>query len=173
MFPLHEQRILSQLITSWVQAVCERQPLGEDHFLYLLIVDINPWIDLYSKCHINLGLVFPLPDDICAYFGVKIAMYFAWLGFYTNSMLYPAVIGLLLWMLSETDQVRHALLETVKSFNVVLLSLVYTPADDVYIHNFPYSEKPRHLLCCVCPLQCHLGHTLPGTLEKKRSRACI
>lgn len=32
-------------------------------------------------------------------------MYFAWLGFYTNSMLYPAVIGFLLWMLAEADQV--------------------------------------------------------------------
>lgn len=29
LFPLHEQRILNQLMTSWVQAVCERQPLGE------------------------------------------------------------------------------------------------------------------------------------------------
>ncbi|CAB1323848.1 unnamed protein product [Coregonus sp. 'balchen'] len=58
-FPLHEQRILSQLMKSWVQAVCEKQPL----------------------------------DDIHDYFGVKIAMYFAWLGFYTTSMLYPAVIG--------------------------------------------------------------------------------
>lgn len=44
-------------------------------------------------------------DDICDYFGVKIAMYFAWLGFYTNSMLYPAVIGFLLWILAEADQV--------------------------------------------------------------------
>lgn len=32
-------------------------------------------------------------------------MYFAWLGFYTNSMLYPAVIGFLLWILAESDQV--------------------------------------------------------------------
>lgn len=32
-------------------------------------------------------------------------MYFAWLGFYTTSMLYPAVIGFVLWMLTETDQV--------------------------------------------------------------------
>lgn len=44
-------------------------------------------------------------DDICDYFGVKIGMYFAWLGFYTNSMLYPAVIGFLLWILAEADQV--------------------------------------------------------------------
>ncbi len=36
-------------------------------------------------------------------------MYFAWLGFYTNSMLYPAVIGFLLWILAEADQVRETL----------------------------------------------------------------
>ncbi|KAL2097617.1 hypothetical protein ACEWY4_006824 [Coilia grayii] len=90
MFPLHEQRILSQLITSWVQAVCERQPL----------------------------------DDICSYFGVKIAMYFAWLGFYTNSMLYPAVIGLLLWMLSETDQKSQDICCVVFAlFNVIWATL--------------------------------------------------
>lgn len=47
-------------------------------------------------------------DDICDYFGVKISMYFAWLGFYTNSMLYPAVIGFLLWILAESDQVLVA-----------------------------------------------------------------
>lgn len=28
-FPLHEQRILGQLVKSWVQAVCEKQPLGQ------------------------------------------------------------------------------------------------------------------------------------------------
>ena len=52
-----------------------------------------------------LSFLQSLLDDICDYFGVKIAMYFAWLGFYTNSMLYPAVIGFLLWILAETDQV--------------------------------------------------------------------
>ncbi|NXP42696.1 ANO8 protein, partial [Leiothrix lutea] len=29
LFPLHEQRILRRLMKSWVQAVCEAQPLGE------------------------------------------------------------------------------------------------------------------------------------------------
>lgn len=28
-FPLHEQRILKRLMKSWVQAICEAQPLGE------------------------------------------------------------------------------------------------------------------------------------------------
>lgn len=27
-FPVHEQRILNRLMKSWVQAVCENQPLG-------------------------------------------------------------------------------------------------------------------------------------------------
>ncbi|KAF7669835.1 hypothetical protein LDENG_00120110 [Lucifuga dentata] len=90
MFPLHEQRILNQLMTSWVQAVCERQPL----------------------------------DDICDYFGVKIGMYFAWLGFYANSMLYPAVIGFLLWILAEADQTSQDICCVVFAlFNVVWATL--------------------------------------------------
>ncbi|MEQ2239745.1 Anoctamin-8 [Ilyodon furcidens] len=90
MFPLHEQRILNQLMTSWVQAVCERQPL----------------------------------DDICDYFGVKIGLYFAWLGFYTNSMLYPAVIGFLLWILAEADQTSQDICCVVFAlFNVVWATL--------------------------------------------------
>ncbi|KAK2869059.1 hypothetical protein Q7C36_000930 [Tachysurus vachellii] len=89
-FPLHEQRILGQLMKSWVQAVCEKQPL----------------------------------DDICDYFGVKIAMYFAWLGFYTTSMLYPAVIGFVLWMLTETDQTSRDICCVVFAlFNVVWATL--------------------------------------------------
>uniref|UniRef100_A0A1A8DUG2 Anoctamin n=1 Tax=Nothobranchius kadleci TaxID=1051664 RepID=A0A1A8DUG2_NOTKA len=89
-FPLHEQRILGQLMKSWVQAVCEKQPL----------------------------------DDICDYFGVKIAMYFAWLGFYTNSLLYPAVIGFLLWILAEADQTSQDICCVVFAlFNVVWATL--------------------------------------------------
>ncbi|XP_062308921.1 anoctamin-8 isoform X2 [Osmerus eperlanus] len=89
-FPLHEPRILSQLMKSWVQAVCEKQPL----------------------------------DDICDYFGVKIAMYFAWLGFYTTSMLYPAVIGFVLWLLTESDQTSRDICCVVFAlFNVVWATL--------------------------------------------------
>uniref|UniRef100_A0A8C7IVN0 Anoctamin n=1 Tax=Oncorhynchus kisutch TaxID=8019 RepID=A0A8C7IVN0_ONCKI len=89
-FPLHEQRILSQLMKSWVQAVCEKQPL----------------------------------DDIRDYFGVKIAMYFAWLGFYTTSMLYPAVIGFVLWVLTESDQTSRDICCVVFAlFNVVWATL--------------------------------------------------
>ena len=40
-------------------------------------------------------VLFPPPDTICEYFGVKIAMYFAWLGYYTQALLFPAFIGLM------------------------------------------------------------------------------
>uniref|UniRef100_A0A3Q4IC43 Anoctamin n=1 Tax=Neolamprologus brichardi TaxID=32507 RepID=A0A3Q4IC43_NEOBR len=90
-FPLHEQRILSQLMKSWVQAVCEKQPL----------------------------------DDICDYFGVKIAMYFAWLGFYTTSMLYPAVIGFVLWMLTESDQVKNYRLQSAYEKNLIIKMVLF------------------------------------------------
>lgn len=36
---------------------------------------------------------------------MKIAMYFAWLGFYTSAMVYPAVFGSILYTFTESDQV--------------------------------------------------------------------
>lgn len=97
-FPLHEQRILKRLMKSWVQAVCEAQPLGE----------------MLEGAGEGRGLGVPVPlmphlaptDEICDYFGVKIAMYFAWLGFYTSAMVYPAVFGSILYTITESDQVR-------------------------------------------------------------------
>ncbi|XP_069072907.1 anoctamin-8 isoform X2 [Pleurodeles waltl] len=89
-FPIHEQRILNRLMKSWVQAICERQPL----------------------------------DDICDYFGVKIAMYFAWLGFYTSAMVYPAVFGSMLWFFTESDQTSRDISCVVFAlFNVVWATL--------------------------------------------------
>ncbi|XP_029849538.2 anoctamin-8 [Ixodes scapularis] len=38
-------------------------------------------------------------DDICSYFGVKIAIYFAWLGHYTWALIVPAVAGTALFLL--------------------------------------------------------------------------
>ncbi|ELW67182.1 Anoctamin-8 [Tupaia chinensis] len=89
-FPIHEQRILNRLMKSWVQAVCENQPL----------------------------------DDICDYFGVKIAMYFAWLGFYTSAMVYPAVFGSVLYTFTETDQTsRDVSCVVFALFNVIWSTL--------------------------------------------------
>ncbi|XP_030365384.1 anoctamin-8 isoform X1 [Strigops habroptila] len=89
-FPLHEQRILKRLMKSWVQAVCEAQPL----------------------------------DEICDYFGVKIAMYFAWLGFYTSAMVYPAVFGSILYTFTENDQTSQDICCVVFAiFNVIWATL--------------------------------------------------
>ncbi|XP_051025711.1 anoctamin-8 [Acomys russatus] len=89
-FPVHEQRILNRLMKSWVQAVCENQPL----------------------------------DDICEYFGVKIAMYFAWLGFYTSAMVYPAVFGSVLYTFTESDQTsRDVSCVVFALFNVIWSTL--------------------------------------------------
>lgn len=106
MFPLHEQRILKQLMTSWVQAVCERQPLGQEKSDRM--VNSTVLSSLQATMMVKYSDFVCVVDDICDYFGVKISMYFAWLGFYTNSMLYPAVIGFLLWILAESDQVLVA-----------------------------------------------------------------
>ncbi|KAH9645675.1 hypothetical protein HF086_005324 [Spodoptera exigua] len=37
-------------------------------------------------------------DEISEYFGVKIAMYFAWLGHYTRSLTVPAAVGFIFWI---------------------------------------------------------------------------
>ncbi len=37
-------------------------------------------------------------DKISNYFGIKLAIYFAWLGFYTRSLILPAVLGLAMWL---------------------------------------------------------------------------
>ncbi|XP_076169592.1 anoctamin 8 white walker isoform X2 [Ptiloglossa arizonensis] len=37
-------------------------------------------------------------DDICKYFGVKITMYFAWLGHYTTALIVPAAVGAIYWI---------------------------------------------------------------------------
>ncbi|GIY12725.1 anoctamin-8 [Caerostris darwini] len=37
-------------------------------------------------------------NDICDYFGVKIAIYFAWLGHYTKALTLPAFFGLFMWL---------------------------------------------------------------------------
>ena len=34
-------------------------------------------------------------DDVRDYFGVKVALYFAWLGFYTNLLIVPSFVGVI------------------------------------------------------------------------------
>jgi anoctamin-8 len=48
-------------------------------------------------------------DKICDYFGIKIAIYFAWLGFYTRALLIPALLGLAMYLSMGNDEVENFL----------------------------------------------------------------
>ena len=41
-------------------------------------------------------------DEITEYFGVKIGMYFAWLGHYTTALSIPAIVGFFFWVSPPT-----------------------------------------------------------------------
>ena len=53
--------------------------------------------DVLSKEWASLRKVhkFQPLDAVRDYFGVKVALYFAWLGFYTNLLIFPSIIGIL------------------------------------------------------------------------------
>ncbi|KAK2499277.1 hypothetical protein MC885_018179 [Smutsia gigantea] len=116
-FPVHEQRILNRLMKSWVQAVCENQPLG-------VILGPEGVQESQEVGSTDRNPLAPLTDEICDYFGVKIAMYFAWLGFYTSAMVYPAVFGSVLYTFTEADQTsRDVSCVVFALFNVVWSTL--------------------------------------------------
>lgn len=63
-------------------------------------------------------------DDICEYFGVKIAMYFAWLGMYTKWLVAPAVLGIVTFILSNRGEVtRDWCILFFNIFNIVWATL--------------------------------------------------
>lgn len=121
-FPLHDTESLTRLQKSWVRAIFKRQPLGKcknsngafsDHKSLLIysFLWINPKIEIclcwrrLLSCTIQARLVKLLffwifIDRISEYFGVKIAMYFAWLGHYTTALIVPAVVGFIFWVSS-------------------------------------------------------------------------
>ncbi|XP_022784864.1 anoctamin-8-like isoform X1 [Stylophora pistillata] len=63
-------------------------------------------------------------DDICEYFGVKIAMYFAWLGMYTKWLIAPTVLGIITFILSNRGEVtRDWCILFFNIFNIVWATL--------------------------------------------------
>ena len=56
----------------------------------------------------NIYYLLVFVDKVCGYFGVKIAMYFAYLGHYTTALTIPATIALLSWVISGHSQVMHS-----------------------------------------------------------------
>ncbi|XP_046621598.1 anoctamin-8 isoform X5 [Neodiprion virginianus] len=60
-------------------------------------------------------------DDICRYFGVKITMYFAWLGHYTTALIVPAAVGVIYWVgiIGRNQAVEDVAYVLFSIFNVV------------------------------------------------------
>ncbi|XP_030764721.1 anoctamin-8 isoform X2 [Sitophilus oryzae] len=106
-------------------------------------------------------------DEITDYFGVKIGMYFAWLGHYTTALSIPAVVGFIFWLFCNgkhqtTQDVGYVLFSI---FNVVWVT-TYLQAwkrysaelafrwgtldqrDDLLAEPRPLFRLPRHVLIC-------------------------
>ncbi|XP_025157662.1 anoctamin-8 isoform X3 [Harpegnathos saltator] len=60
-------------------------------------------------------------DDICKYFGVKITMYFAWLGHYTTALIVPAAVGVIYWVgiIGRNQAVEDVAYVLFSVFNVI------------------------------------------------------
>ena len=89
---------------------------------YIIHSDNQSEVILFSKAVMEYFLNFT--DDICEYFGVKIAMYFAWLGMYTKWLVAPAVLGIVTFILSNRGQVtRDWCILFFNIFNIVWATL--------------------------------------------------
>ncbi|XP_009637793.2 anoctamin-8 [Egretta garzetta] len=86
---------------------------------------IRYWLEnLRAKQGESLHNIHFLEGQPINYFGVKIAMYFAWLGFYTSAMVYPAVFGSILYTFTESDQTSQDICCVVFAiFNVIWATL--------------------------------------------------
>ncbi|XP_074094463.1 anoctamin 8 white walker isoform X2 [Cotesia typhae] len=60
-------------------------------------------------------------DEICNYFGVKITMYFAWLGHYTTALVVPAAVGVIYWVgiIGRNQAVEDVAYVLFSIFNVI------------------------------------------------------
>ncbi|CAN0403176.1 unnamed protein product [Lampetra planeri] len=97
-------------------------------------------------------------DQICEYFGVKVAVYFAWLGFYTSAMFYPAFFGLLLWLCTTSDQ-------TSQDISCVAFSLFNVVWATLFLEGWKrHSAELSHRWGTL--------DSLPGLLEEPRPQFC-
>ncbi|GLG96980.1 Anoctamin [Gryllus bimaculatus] len=78
-------------------------------------------------------------DAICEYFGVKITMYFAWLGHYTAALIVPAVVGFIFWVgFCGRDQATEDVGYVLFSFFNVIWATVYVEAWKRYSAELAY-----------------------------------
>ena len=73
-------------------------------------------------------------DKICQYFGIKIAIYFAFLGFYTFSLIFPAILGVFITICKTDNNVFSEIF--VLSFTV--LNIIWST---VFLQKWRHSNK--------------------------------
>ncbi|XP_037079887.1 anoctamin-8-like [Pollicipes pollicipes] len=97
-----------------------------------VVAQMFPLHDLSKLKRLNTGWVRafarrqPL-DDVAEYFGVKIGIYFAWLGHYTRALILPSLVGIVYWGKSfrRETQAEDDLWFVLFAFFNVLWSTVY------------------------------------------------
>uniref|UniRef100_T1J6A9 Anoctamin n=1 Tax=Strigamia maritima TaxID=126957 RepID=T1J6A9_STRMM len=78
-------------------------------------------------------------DAVCEYFGVKIAIYFAWLGHYTSALIIPAAFGFFLWIIFHgRNQVIDDACFVLFAFLNVLWSTLYLKSWKRYCAELTY-----------------------------------
>ncbi|EDV26289.1 uncharacterized protein TRIADDRAFT_22642, partial [Trichoplax adhaerens] len=91
-------------------------------------------------------------DEISSYFGVKIAMYFGWLGFYTRSLIIPAMIGLLFYLFDTGDALSQVIFAV---FNIIWGTVfleAWKRKSQEYAYRFGTLDLPNNLVTEPRPL---------------------
>ncbi|XP_019619583.1 PREDICTED: anoctamin-8-like isoform X1 [Branchiostoma belcheri] len=105
-------------------------------------------------------------DYICDYFGVKIAMYCAWLGYYTWALIFPAFFGLVMWFWAGSDEKRDGVVFHVFAmFNVIWATLYlegWKRRSAVHAYKWGTLDMPSSLLQEPRPL--FKGDVVKGSL---------
>lgn len=83
-------------------------------------------------------------------------------------MLYPAVIGFVLWMLTESDQVRREAITARSGWNHRFEKLPSLDRSLKRACACVVADEPRHLLRGVCTVQRGVGHSVSGAVEEER-----
>uniref|UniRef100_A0A913HJ60 Anoctamin n=1 Tax=Strongyloides stercoralis TaxID=6248 RepID=A0A913HJ60_STRER len=99
-FPLHEPLRINKIILSTKETLDKSKKqlnINETTDRELLY---KYWASLYSFWRLQ-----PL-DLIKRYFGTKIGIYFAWLGYYTKSLIWPSMIGLIIVLIAVSTSIN-------------------------------------------------------------------
>ncbi|XP_046581534.1 anoctamin-8-like [Haliotis rubra] len=75
------------------------------------------------KCWVQAFFRKQPQQKICEYFGVKIALYFAYLGHYTASLCFPTLLGMVFWFIQDSQEIEDICFVTYALFNVIWATL--------------------------------------------------